>query len=252
MFWGYYSHLQVRCLDPSAGCPDGTYTGPSIVPYLSLLSGQNPGVCFACDPLCAVCSGPTTMECSACSHATILSQNGQRECVDSCIGISNCFYCDTECFGCIGPNPTNCITCKNTKTSWNGTDLCVPPCSNDTYIQILPSGKSECDSCDRECNRCNGSRNTDCISCRHYSQETSNGGVMCLASCPDGTYANAASNCQPCHQDCKTCSGPTNTECFVCQGEADSVNRNTNVNCGKTCPIGYMYDIEGGDCDLIM
>ena len=248
------SHSKVKCLNPGDGCPDGTYqvtNGAPIVPYQSLLSGGNRSVCYACDPLCTLCSGPSTTDCSACSHATIPSQTGGRECADSCINNNNCYYCDEECVGCRGESPTDCVSCKNSMMVWNGRELCVPSCSNDTYLHILPSGKSECIPCDGECNRCTGSSNADCIACLHYTQMTGSG-MMCFASCPDGTYTNVTSHCLPCHQDCKRCSGPGNTECYVCQGEDDSVNRTLHVNCGKQCPVGYTYDIEGGDCDLIM
>ena len=40
--------------------------------------------------------------------------------------------------------------------------------------------------------------------------------VAALLGCGDGFYADEARECQPCHADCKTCTGPRASECSTC------------------------------------
>ena len=176
-------------------------------------------------------------------------------CLDSCVSNTNCYYCDDQCNGCRN-NATDCVACKNDMMIWQGRRICVPNCnSGNQFLSISPSGNSECVSCDAQCSSmgCTGRLNTDCNSCRNYSQYTSDrSGKMCVGSCPNGYYANASMFCLPCSENCKRCIGPSSTQCNVCTFEDDSVNRVTFVNCLKSCPTGYTLDVVGGDCDLIV
>lgn len=44
----------------------------------------------------------------------------------------------------------------------------------------------------------------------------------CVSVCPDGFYGNEESNdCEECHLDCATCSGPEDSDCLSChEGKA--------------------------------
>jgi len=60
-----------------------------------------------------------------------------------------------------------------------------------------------CTGCSSSCQSCNGSTNYNCLSC-NLGFFLSNG--MCLAGCPQGTYAtNLTRTCSPCPVTCTNC-----------------------------------------------
>lgn len=41
----------------------------------------------------------------------------------------------------------------------------------------------------------------------------------CYSNCPDGKYEDISVNpsvCKDCNSSCKTCTGPSNSDCIVC------------------------------------
>uniref|UniRef100_A0A1B0AQK3 Furin-like cysteine-rich domain-containing protein n=1 Tax=Glossina palpalis gambiensis TaxID=67801 RepID=A0A1B0AQK3_9MUSC len=112
-----------------------------------------------------------------------------------------------------------------------------------------------CASCHSSCATCNGSAESQCITCR--SGRFAHDG-KCLNSCPDGFYADKKrQECIPCPTGCATCS--SNGFCLTCQ---ENWTRNKKGKCIITgsencdecagplactsCPAHFMLD--GGLC----
>ena len=74
-------HVQVRCVRHE--CPSGTYLDILSAPSGVLPSGT--GVCRPCHEYCALCYGPSPMECPQCVYARrgsecVTSNNGTYVC----------------------------------------------------------------------------------------------------------------------------------------------------------------------------
>lgn len=70
-----------------------------------------------------------------------------------------------------------------------------------------------CAECHSSCSTCNGSSETQCITCRtgRFSHDG-----KCLNSCPDGYYGDKKrQECMPCPTGCETCS--SNGFCLTCK-----------------------------------
>lgn len=59
----------------------------------------------------------------------------------------------------------------------------------------------------------------------------------CVSVCPDGFYGNEDLNeCEECHLDCATCSGPENKDCLSCE-EGRTLANEECVPEREVCPI---------------
>lgn len=89
-----------------------------------------------------------------------------------------------------------------------------------------------CSACDYTCSTCAAS--TSCTSCGNSSstyRSISNGQCACV----QGFYSQIGNQvCQPCHTDCLTCTGPTDTNCTIC---ADKSFKNSFNQCA--CYQGF-------------
>uniref|UniRef100_A0A1A9VBT7 Furin-like cysteine-rich domain-containing protein n=1 Tax=Glossina austeni TaxID=7395 RepID=A0A1A9VBT7_GLOAU len=96
-----------------------------------------------------------------------------------------------------------------------------------------------CASCHSSCATCNGSAESQCITCR--SGRFAHDG-KCLNSCPDGFYADKKrQECIPCPTGCATCS--SNGFCLTCQ---ENWTRNKKGKCiitgSENCDESEYYD----------
>ena len=57
-------------------------------------------MCTACDPMCSLCTGPLTTECSACT-------DGSYKMAD----VTTCAACDSTCMTCSGGTVSDCTGC---------------------------------------------------------------------------------------------------------------------------------------------
>ena len=63
--------------------------------------------------------------------------------------------------------------------------------------------------------------------------------IKCLDECPYHFYENEATReCEPCHEQCNGCHGPTDEDCFECENfKVIQDNNNTlSVQCVDKCP----------------
>lgn len=86
-----------------------------------------------------------------------------------------------------------------------------------------------CDACYLSCEKCLGTKQTDCTSCKFGWAFKSNGECIDIDECADTTVCNSDEYCtntvgsyecsQNCYEACKTCSGPLPQECTSCNAE---------------------------------
>lgn len=166
----------------------------------------------------------------------------------SCLNYTpTCYPCDCSCSSCSGPGVGQCTACKAgyymTQITENrsDTDSETGLMKTITYDYLL------CPACHSSCATCNDSTSTSCFSCNNgfYLQPNS---TTCLSTCPMGYYRNFTQNiCSPCDIACKSCTGPTSSECVACQiGYYQQPSSSTT--CLSTCPSTHWADIFDNIC----
>uniref|UniRef100_I3JKW5 Proprotein convertase subtilisin/kexin type 5a n=1 Tax=Oreochromis niloticus TaxID=8128 RepID=I3JKW5_ORENI len=196
------------------------------------------GRCLQCHPDCALCDGPNSNDCDACTDAEATLHNGA--CLGACPshtyldGITgDCKDCDASCLTCFGPHASSCTSCREGQML-DGNSQCVPSankCSPHQYIDQ----HGECHPCHKYCYRCSGPGKTHCLSCnpRHLLL---NG--TCVDQCPTGYYEQqSGQKCEPCHASCQSCVGKHNHECLTCKAHLFREGK----ECVETCQHRYHY-----------
>ena len=142
-----------------------------------------------------------------------------------------CLACDSSCQTCSTQSATSCTSC------YSGTYL-LP--SNDSCVSCNVAGyypnttTQQCTSCDSSCQTCNSSNATSCLSCKTgtYLLPSNNSCVACTVA---GYYQDATSQqCLACSSSCKTCSGPTSSDCLSCNSTYNLLN-GTCYQCDSSC-----------------
>ena len=207
-------------------------------------SGGTPTSIDACQPChaaCATCSGNTSSDCSTCAtthpFANFVSAPG--ECVASCTPLGKyadsslvCRSCEESCLTCSGASSSDCLSCPPSTLLDSGT--CVSECPLDGKFADVFGSTSLCRECSSSCKQCTGSSSSDCSACPSTGTKYFDLG-SCLATCPDGKYADdSANSCASCDASCATCSGAARTECLSCRtGGTYSSSQKT---CTFACP----------------
>ena len=155
------------------------------------------------------------------------------ECLPECLDpyfTSDCnSACDCGPFSCVNNDPQDCLKCDST---------CSLSCKGNTPSDCLDLKQTYCtphpfDQASLSCNwgltcisNCYYCENAfECINCDpgYYADPYIHD---CTFSCPTGFYEDTqGGQCLPCHQDCSTCSGPTN--CLTCSASNSIVNSGT-------------------------
>uniref|UniRef100_A0A3Q4GEQ2 Proprotein convertase subtilisin/kexin type 5-like n=1 Tax=Neolamprologus brichardi TaxID=32507 RepID=A0A3Q4GEQ2_NEOBR len=196
------------------------------------------GRCLQCHLDCALCDGPNSNDCDACTDAEATLHNGA--CLGACPshtymdGITgDCKDCNTSCLTCFGPHASSCTSCREGQML-DGNSQCVPSASKCSPHQYIDQ-HGDCHPCHKYCYRCSGPGKTHCLSCnpRHLLL---NG--TCVDQCPTGYYEQeSGQKCEPCHASCKSCVGKHNHECLTCK---DHLFRE-GKECVETCQHRYHY-----------
>ena len=147
------------------------------------------------------------------------------------IAIKSCYH---SCKSCLEEKPNNthhyCLSCKVEEGFY-------PYSSSESYYNCF--NKREMDSkhipyyfneelkifldCYPECQTCNGTLVSNCLSCRDINKFLYKG--RCYSQCPDKTYPSDTPGnkfCGDCHQNCEICHGPGNSDkmnCLICTGQ---------------------------------
>ena len=205
--------------------------------------------CKACDSSCKTCSGSSAMNCLSCySGKFFLASN------NSCVSCNEdgyyqntiaqtCDTCDLSCQTCSGSAATNCLTCYTGQYLLAANSSCVS-CDVDGYYQDTLT--QTCKACDASCNTCSGSTATNCLSCPtgKYLLTANNSCVSCNV---DGYYQDTLTQtCKACDAGCKTCSGPSATDCLTCYSGTYLLSLNNScVSCNVD---GYFADTSTQTC----
>nr|XP_022910704.1 furin-like protease 2 [Onthophagus taurus] len=99
------------------------------------------------------------------------------------------------------------------------------------------------DNCHEQCDGqgCFGKGAEKCIACRNNRMDKT-----CVSVCPPRSYSDRDRVCQPCHESCFTCSGPTQQHCQTCSpGYVHVIDLNV---CLQQCPEGYYEDVRNKRC----
>jgi hypothetical protein len=112
-----------------------------------------------------------------------------------------------------------------------------------TTKNITPAAR--CKACHDDCAVCDGSRSTDCITCRNKnkklvkSEVNEKSGHECIDSCPVGKWYNLWNrDCGgECNPFCKRCI--SDLKCLECQPDRVMVIHNSKKHwCERDCPLG--------------
>ena len=138
---------------------------------------------------------------------------------------------------------SDCQACKNAfqMTVPGDIDQCLASCPDSSS-----NDNPRCFTCHPQCNGCRGMTNRNCISCLGPNVTVS-GQTVCVPQCSMGQYLNMSTYaCQPCNDQCLSCSGPANTQCQQCKGAMIPAAGGT-MTCLASCPTG-MYQSSNGLC----
>ena len=229
---------------------------------------------------CYTCSKGTVRDCTSCSGNSFFYAPYQS-CLLTCptgwwgeIATNTCKQCyqynsaspmENACMTCNGGNSNNCLSCSTGLFLDTTTNTCVGTCpdgywgdtTNNTckpcYISPNPATDIS-----KGCKTCFGPTQIECSSCNSgnflHSVNSS-----CLSSCPDGWYANPASDsCDPCYTtsatsgylSCATCNGPNYNNCLSCNRE-EIVSALLFVplsTCVDACPAGWFPNYTTEAC----
>ena len=242
-----YYLLKNVCLN---ACPNGYYV--------------NGNICSACDISCAVCSGPSNSECSACANATIsgvftqyylairtttcaqLCPQGQY--IDAAFP-NSCQQCSSLCVYCL-TNANNCTNGTCPYGYYFYINTCISVCFAGTYGN---STNWQCMACHAACSTCFSADPASCYTCQtdtatntvYYLQL---GTTICSTSCPAGQLTGTGNICLACAPQCATCSIiQTNcTTCTVLNGASVYLQGGT---CTPSCISGtYPYNATNNLC----
>ena len=206
--------------------------------------------CEACDTSCQTCSGSAATSCVSCPTGKYLLASNSS-CVSCDVDgyyqdtiAQSCNTCDSSCETCNGTAAINCLSCDTGKYLLATNNSCVS-CDVDGYYQDTLT--QTCNVCDPDCQTCNGSSASNCLSC--YTGKYLIVAIHSCVSCTENGYYldSATQTCNTCDPDCETCSGPSATNCLSCHtGKYLLTANNSCVSCNVN---GYYQDTSTQTCN---
>lgn len=196
-------------------CPDGYY------------SNLDNHFCTKCDMTCDKCLTAGPMQCITCAKGyydptprveeadgnaenaenTENAENAENtENVENAENAENpeptephvCKACHISCNGCNGNSSTNCIKCAYGYVNVGGDCVTCNSACNSCYTL----GNKGCESC--SFGYYSNPAGTICSACNEACIGCSDNLISSCVNCADGYYRKG-NECQPCHEDCKTC-----------------------------------------------
>ncbi|CAD8195626.1 unnamed protein product [Paramecium octaurelia] len=197
-------------------------------------------VCFKCHYTCENCNGPLASNCTTCSSSSFRYLTSDYQClcknsyIDSGTNDMVCKYnCHYSCSSCVLSAEDQCTSCPVSRQPDKAGTTFKCACKDSNYYS---DGKSlECQACHFTCKTCNGSLESNCLTCnltyRQYSM------FKCI--CPDGYFDIGVLQCNACHYTCRSCYGSAQDQCLTC---SSSNNREFKTNL-CLCQDTYMEKI---------
>jgi len=202
--------------------------------------------CKKCNKECLACYGPNPDNCLQCADPTKYSF--KNSCVSDCEDgyykstERTCNQCHPNCLTCNGGSSASCASCYDSNVLYESS--CLFECPQGSYEA---QGKA-CTKCKEPCKHCVNS--TTCTTCveGYFYHPIYFAPSHCSETCFDGTYGDELTQkCLECHFTCKTCIGPSDTQCVECNQLKGLVKQN-NLPVGRcleiSCPSGYYPSIN--------
>jgi proprotein convertase subtilisin/kexin type 5 len=193
-------------------------------------------VCKKCeDQFALTCSPEDPSKPKTCKAGYVLLKSKQicqkkKICPDGFFYVkeeNKCRKCPKECTKC--EDEKTCTECLHKFKPVEG--VCIESCPEN---QVFVKG-----SCvrfeDPMCLHCNAA-DLKCIKCKKGSFLS---GDVCVAICPETTFANEDEVCEKCKNNCKTCESAL--VCLTCKGDTALTNEKT---CVETCEEGFFKDCK--------
>lgn len=149
--------------------------------------------------------------------------------------MQKCKKCDSSCSTCVGPTSNHCTACSDPNAVLYGFK-CKLQCPEGYFKNFRTH---QCERCHPTCVSCAGMGSSACTSCVSGLRLRRDNQAMgkCISDCKPCQYKTKSSNCLSCHSSCKSCYGPTNTNCLSCLPGL-VYYQNT---CRKNCPVGTFF-----------
>ncbi|KCV68773.1 serine/threonine protein kinase [Fonticula alba] len=243
-----------RCLPCHVSCHQCTgirstdCTGTCRSDLLALPAGQGPmrcvsacpaghrtteDGCVACGDNCTTC--PVSADvCAQCNRGWFLfpADTCDSPCPEGTSPWGGlCSPCHGSCATCYGPDPGHCLTCHADESVMLD-HRCLASCPEGFFPD-----HGQCAPCHTACAACHGPDAHQCTACKSGHPLTLRG--TCEPACPAGQFAIDAGPdqrlCQPCHEGCLMCDGPTAGHCTACR-EGQLLEQ---TRCTEACSEGH-------------
>ena len=206
-----------------------------------------------CNQACATCSGDGNSNCLTCNeHYSFFLETNGKKCIDNRNPVSGyyllksnntfmkCYETCSECFKAGTDLENNCKSCKSSYYKIEGTNNCVHDCPfgygliNDEIYKKCTL--STCKCCNNDLGKC-----TECKD-NFYLKDEYDGVCYDQTSIEENYYLDKSEKkYKKCAEDvCKTCFGPTNTECYSCYDGYFLLDN----NCSNKCSVGYAFSFN--------
>lgn len=147
--------------------------------------------------------------------------------------VSNCSECGSVTYNC-----TACSGSFNLFT-FAGSGYCYTTCPNTSLAM-----NNTCMPCTFPCLTCSATLN-NCTSCLTGYLFPNNSQLICITSCPNTTFLDAATSlCTNCASSCLTCLGSAS----LCTSCANSSSYLSNSTCVTYCPLNSLADYTTMAC----
>ncbi|CAK88624.1 unnamed protein product (macronuclear) [Paramecium tetraurelia] len=174
-------------------------------------------VCFKCHYSCLSCKGLLQTDCISCStvahrHLVLnqicLCNQGYN---DSGFEDPQCYSaCHHSCDNCTVQGQDQCTSCPSTRhpDRVGTTFQCL--CNDSNYYSDPKF--LECQQCHLTCKTCNGTHQTNCLSCDTTYRQL----ILSKCDCYPGYYSTGILQCSQCHYTCLTCYSKEEDACIAC------------------------------------
>ncbi|XP_077988684.1 proprotein convertase subtilisin/kexin type 5-like isoform X2 [Glandiceps talaboti] len=218
------------------------------------------GTCQSCHSTCERCLGSAETDCWECIDGLYLYE-GVR-CVEHCPEgfyaetsnkFSECQPCSLGCLDCVDKRD-KCISCRDYTYLFINDD---EDDDEQRCVDVCPKGYTA-DEYSQQCIKIENDCPLYCARCNSFSEceECEDGFVLRYDLCYSDDEAceyneydiwddNGGMTCQPCHESCNSCVGPSLTDCTSC-------TENTILQGGKcltTCVSGEYADDRTQQCE---
>ncbi|KCV69241.1 TKL protein kinase [Fonticula alba] len=206
-------------------------------------------VCHPCASECGTCAEAAN-QCLSCARgfAQVPGSPAHRPTCEPCA--ADCLTCDSPAGACTACHPEKAMLQLPGHLA-----TCVGICPAGYFRQEAPqAGYGRCLECHGSCETCDGPEEHHCLTCADslgfWQGDCVNGTRMtaaedpvkpcpearCFDSCGQGHFRSDEETCTACSPACRSCSGPTDHDCWSCSG---SGLIDVDGTCRTSCSDGY-------------